>query len=270
MDPGHALDLADLVDHINTDVDPLVLLVRGSPHPVNHLVGDIHAGHEFFHVAGHAQGTGRGDPGQDGDLLINAQIADHLHEFGELLHVIDDLGLDKIGAIGRLFPQSRSPVGKGLGKGVGCAAQKEPRLFTLDLLAALEPALVAQRPHHTEHLDGVHVKDPFGARMVAELLVITGQAEQVLQPQGRGAQDIALHPDPVPVAAGHLDNRLHPLGLDDQAGGNTGHPDNGGLTVGDIDRVHMALQQPGLFAHHLGVAVLGRSQLTGYRKISRS
>ena len=48
-----------------------------------------------------------------------------------------------------------------MGKGIGGSAKKEPRFIALDLLAALKPFLIAHGLDHTEHLDGVHIKDPF-------------------------------------------------------------------------------------------------------------
>ena len=54
MDTGNALDLLDLVYNIDTDIDPFLLFVGGTFHPVNDLVGHIHTRNEFFHVPGHA------------------------------------------------------------------------------------------------------------------------------------------------------------------------------------------------------------------------
>jgi hypothetical protein len=77
--------------------------------------------------------------------------------------------------------------------------------------------------------------------MVAEFLMIAGEAQKIAESQGGGAEDVTLHADPVPVAAGHLDDRLNPFGQSKKAGPDTGHSDNGGLAVGNIDRVNAAL-----------------------------
>ena len=97
--------------------------------------------------------------------------------------------------------------------------------------------------------------------MIAELLVVAGQTEEVLQPQGGSRQHVGLHRDPVAVAAGHLDDRLHALSLGQQARADGRHAHNGGLAVGDVDRIHLALEQPRLGADHLRVTVLRRPQL---------
>jgi hypothetical protein len=44
--------------------------------------------------------------------------------------------------------------------------------------------------------------------MVAKCLMITGQTQNVSQPQRVRAQQITLHPQAVAVTAGHLDHRL--------------------------------------------------------------
>ncbi len=73
--------------------------------------------------------------------------------------------------------------------------------------------------------------------VVAEGLVIAGQAEQVAHPQRVGAQQVALDRQAVAVAAGHLDDRFQPFLDDDGPGADAGHAHDGGLVVGDVDRV---------------------------------
>ncbi len=268
VDPGHPLDLTDLVDDVHRDLDALFLLVLGALHPANDIVGDLQAGHEIFHVAGHAQRFRRRDAGQDVALFVQAEIADHLHEAGELLDIVDDLCLDEVGPALHLFGQAGGPELEGTGKGIGGATKEKAWFVALDLLTALEATLVAHGPGHAEELDGVHVEHPLGPRMVAELLVIAGEAKQVLEPQGGGAEDIGLHADPVAVPAGHLDHRLHPFRHDDGTGGDARHANDGGLTVGDVDRVHLALENVRLLPDHAGIARFRRSQFTGDRKMA--
>ena len=38
--------------------------------------------------------------------------------------------------------------------------------------------------------------------------MVSGHTEDALYPQNRGSEKIRLEPDPVPVAAGHLEDRL--------------------------------------------------------------
>ena len=104
---------------------------------------------------------------------------------------------------------------------------------------------------------------PFGLGVVAELLVVTGEAEHVANPVGIGAQDVGLHGQTVAVAADHLKIRFQTFLDQQQAGGPAGHADHGGLVVGDVDRVDVALQERGLVSDLFCIASPGRSQLAG-------
>ena len=119
MNAGHALYFFDLVDDINADIDTLLLFILGPFHPLDDLVGHVHAGDEFFHVPGHAEGLGGRDSGKDRALFMEAEVPDHLHEPGKLVNVVNNLGLDKIGAVGDLLAEPYGPELKGMGKGIG-------------------------------------------------------------------------------------------------------------------------------------------------------
>ena len=78
--------------------------------------------------------------------------------------------------------------------------------------------------------------------MVAEGLVVAGQAEQVAHAQGVRAQQVTLDRQAVAVTAGHLDDRLQALLDDNGPGSDAGHAHDGGLVIGDVDRIAVALQ----------------------------
>ena len=158
MDTSHARNLLDLIDDVHADVDAFLLLVLRALHPLDHRVGHIHARHRAFHVAGHAQGLGRGDTGEDVGLLGQAEFAGLLHEGRKLLDVVDDLGLDEVRAAGDLLAHAHGPELERPGERVGRRAEEELRGLALQLLAALELLRVAQVPHHAEQLDRVHVE----------------------------------------------------------------------------------------------------------------
>jgi hypothetical protein len=68
--------------------------------------------------------------------------------------------------------------------------------------------------HGLDQVDELHridVEDIFGLRIVAELLMIAGQAEDIAHPQRRGAEQVGLQGDPVAVAHHHLHERLDAL-----------------------------------------------------------
>ena len=180
MDTGHSLDLFDLVNDINTDVNTLFLLILRSLHALDDIICHIHAWNKFLHISSHTKGLWWCHTGQNIDLIVKPQVANHLHELGKFLYIVDNLSLDKISTGRDLLAQTYSTILKGIGKGVRCSTQKELRFGLLDGLPALKALLVAHLTHHAQHLNGVHVKDALGAGMVPKLLVITSEAEQIL------------------------------------------------------------------------------------------
>ena len=54
-------------------------------------------------------------------------------------------------------------------------------------------------------------KTPFAFWLVAEALVVTAQAEDVPDAQGRRAEHVGLQGDPVPVPRHHLEHRVEAL-----------------------------------------------------------
>ena len=161
MDTGNPVNLPDLVDNIHTDVNPFLLFVPGAFHPVNDLIGHIHARNKLFHVSGHAKRFGRSDTGKNGNLFIKAHITAHLHEPGEFLNIVNNLGLDKISAGMYLFSQAHSPEFKGIGKGIGGGAKKKLWRLTLNLLTTLKFLLIPHGLDHAKQLDGIHIKHAF-------------------------------------------------------------------------------------------------------------
>ena len=65
--------------------------------------------------------------------------------------------------------------------------------------------------------------DVLGVGVVAEALVIAGEADDVPDTQDGRAQDVGLHGEAVAVAAGHLHDRLEAvlLGLEARGDGQT-------------------------------------------------
>ena len=86
-----------------------------------------------------------------------------------------------------------------------------------------------------EQRDGVQVENGLGLGMVAQLGVVAGEAEQVLNAQGGGAQQVRLQGDAVTVAAGHLEDGGEAGVLQDLAGGHGAQTHDGGLVIGHVD-----------------------------------
>jgi hypothetical protein len=105
-----------------------------------------------------------------------------------------------------------------------------------------------QAGHHVEQLDRIEVEDRARIGVIAELAVVSGEDQQVLDPQCRGAEQVGLQRHPVAVATGDLQDRLDavPLQLAGQHQGTEAHV--GALVVGDVDRRHPL--QPGSHIEH--------------------
>jgi hypothetical protein len=104
--------------------------------------------------------------------------------------------------------------------------------------------------------------------VIAENLVIAGQAEYVSDSQAIGTQQVALDGYAVAVPAGHLENRLQSVMVNMQTGRQTGHPYHRGLTVGDISGVNIIFQQAGIGNYPFRGSVLGRTYFSGKRQPS--
>jgi hypothetical protein len=106
-----------------------------------------------------------------------------------------------------------------------------------------------------------------GHGMVAETGMVTGQAEHGVDPVGIGPDDVALHGQPVAVPGHHLEDRVQIHLTQGKHWRQNWTCDHGCLVVGDIDRVHIALEQGG-FLDNSGKAPRG-SAFSGYRQFTR-
>jgi hypothetical protein len=163
--------------------------------------------------------------------------------------------------------QALDPPLVGFGKGVGGTAD-ENFGGLVNVRSPQELGLVAHLFDRPDQLGGVDVEHALGLGVVAELLVIAGQAEQVANSQGRSTQDVGLHGQPVAVPADHLVVGLQAFFDGEQRGGPAGHSDHGGLVIGNIDGIHIADQGFGFFANRRHVGSAGRSQLSGEGKMT--
>ena len=200
---------------------------------------------------------------------------DLFHPLLKPLHIVDALGLDKIDPGFHLLGQPDHPELERVAEGIRRGPDEYPGLHNRGILAVLyfitadEQLLISHRLQGIYKLDGVKIEDILAGAVVAELLVIAGKAEDVLQPQGIGAQDIALDRDPVPVPAGYLDYRLQTLPEHQGPGGDRGHAYDGRLIVRDIYGIDHALQIARLFPDYFQIRALRRAELGGDRKMTR-
>ncbi len=122
---------------------------------------------------------------------------------------------------------------------------------------------VIQAAHDVDKTDGIHVKHCSRIGIVAQLGRVAGEAEDVLQPDRRSAQQIRLDAKNVAVAAGVMQNRLNAgvlLNLDAEA--LRAHASRGARRVRHIDGMHAELRQQARAFNLLGaVDALGRNDL---------
>jgi len=116
---------------------------------------------------------------------------------------------------------------------------------------------VAHRLDQMDQLHRVDVEDVLGLGIVAEFLVIAGQAEHVAHPQRRGPEQVGLQGDAVAVAHHHLQQGLDPHLLEQHAAGDRAHPHHRGLVVGDVAGVDVALDIGRLLPHDLRIGARG-------------
>ena len=68
---------------------------------------------------------------------------------------------------------------------------------------------VVQAAHDVDQSDGIHVKDSGGVGIVAHLGRVAGDAQNVVQAERRGAQQVRLNGKKIAVTAGVMQNRLN-------------------------------------------------------------
>ena len=114
-----------------------------------------------------------------------------------------------------------------------------------------------------EQRHGVQIEHRLGLGMVAQLGVVAGQAQNVVDAQHGGAQQVGLQRDAVAVAAGQLEDGGKPRVLQHLAGGQTAQPHDGGLVIGHVDVVDAGEVFLRLLHQTVDVDALGRADLGG-------
>ena len=269
VNAGHALHFFELLNLFHGKFDafssnftftsPLETLDQGSRH--------IHARHLLCHVPCHTYAFHGGDTSQNIAFLVKPHVNGPLHEFPESIHVINTLGLDEVGPGSDFFGQAVYTEFKGLGKWVGCRANKEFRRH-IDILAIQESAFIPHGFDRVDQLHGVNVKDIFGLRMITESLMVAGKAEHIPDPMGIDPKNIALYGQAVAIATDHLKIGLQTLLQQDKGGGPAGHAHHCGLIIRNIHRVHTSFQVSGLFFEMFNIGALRRSAFTGKSEMS--
>ena len=186
------------------------------------------------------------------------------HTADDAIAFIDALGLDKFSTGGDFFGKTRHPDLKGVGKGVGCGANKEVG-WHLDLFTTKELAFITHMPDGLNELHGIKIEYILGLRVITKALVVAGQAEHIVDAKRGGTQDIGLQGDPVSVSHYHLQDRFQTLQLQMDTGRQTAQSGDRGLIVGNIDGIDMIFYYVALGDDMGGITGTRRTTLTGNR-----
>jgi hypothetical protein len=125
---------------------------------------------------------------------------------------------------------------------IGRDAKRKSRRATDRVAAQVEP--LVQIARNTGQSDGIHVKDGCGIGIGTHLRGVAGEAENILEPDGCRAQQIALNRKQVAVAAGVVQHGFdaHAL-LNLYAQAHRAHPGTGAWRVGHVDGIDAKLMQ---------------------------
>ena len=125
-----------------------------------------------------------------------------------------------------------------------------------------------------EQGDAVQVEDGLGLGMVAQLGMVAGEAEDVVDAEVGGAEQVGLQRHAVPVAAGHLEDGVQPGVLQGLAGGQGAQTHDGGLVVrhvhgGDAAEIFLRFRDQAFDVESLGRTNFGgNDKFTTGKKLS--
>jgi len=116
-------------------------------------------------------------------------------------------------------------------------------------------------PYGLYQLHGIQIKDILALGVIAELLVIPGEAENIMDIEGGSSQDIALQGNSVSIPGDHLENRLQAHQFEPNTGCQTAQTGYRGLIVGNVDGIHIMLDHFRLLGDYLSTAAAGGTTL---------
>ena len=104
--------------------------------------------------------------------------------------------------------------------------------------------------------------------MVAQLGVVAGEAQNVVNAQHGSAQKVGLQGDAVAVTAGHLEDGGQPRVLQSHTGRQASHTHDGRLVIGDVDGGDGRQMLLGFRYQMAAVSTLGRAYFRGHNKLT--
>ncbi len=130
-----------------------------------------------------------------------------------------------------------------------------------NLAAGKKVGLVAHRAHGLKKRDRIEVEDGDCPGLIAGLHAVAGQAKDVGDAHGRGAEHVALDSDAISVAASRLHDDRVAHARQQRADADRGHVAVGARSVDSVDGVDPALKDGGSVVDILRVGGVGRVQL---------
>src|SRR5438128_6496518 len=257
MHAAHAGERLQRSDHLDRDGDPLGLAVGRLLHALHDLGTERHPG-DLREPVGLLPRAQDEDAGDDGDLtrIGPTQLREPLTERRE---VEARLRLEERGAGLDLLDGLRDVGGHGLRKGRRGRAD-EVRGRVPDLVAGDEPS-VTHPGRHLHQAHTIEILHVHGIRMVALFWIVAAHEHEVLEAERGRAEHVGLERDPVPVAAGHLHDRLDAGLAYEDRGGDRGHRRDRAVAVGHVHGVDRPLERARAPADHLRAGALGRIEL---------
>ena len=230
---------------------------------LDHIVGDMNAGHILVHKLCHAGGLGN----DDAQLHRLAELLGLLHEGNELLGLEHGLGLEVLGTGHDLALHLGQLRVHGVGAGGHNGTLGELGRLTHQGVAGQVHALF-QLAHGVQQRHGIQVEHGLGTGVVAHLGVVAGEAQDVVNAQHGGTQQLGLQGDAVAVPAGQLQNGGQSGVLQGHTHRQAAHTHDGGLVIGDIDSGNIAEVFLGLGQQVVNVDALGGAYFGGHNKFA--
>jgi hypothetical protein len=262
---GDAGNLRQLLQQLDADPRPLLFRVRRLLEALDDGVGDQRAEQLLAHPACRARGGDRRHA--DEDRQLEAELAQPCRIAANHARVHAELRLHEVRARLRLGEQAlRIPVGRRVDRHVGGADDELQPAF--DLGSGGQLVLGPHARRHRHEVAAVEVEHRLRLGLVAELGVVAGEHQDVVDAQRRGTDQIALQRKPVAVAAGHLEDRLEPALHEEMRGDEAGEVYLRTGAVGDVDRSseaperHRSLQELGGIGRHRRRDLRGNDEVT--------
>src|SRR5690606_6968017 len=120
--------------------------------------------------------------------------------------------------------------------GAGCATEEKSGT-RVERPTAGVGTLVAKALGEADQVDRLEVEDWFGLGVISDDHMVARHERYVLHAEGRSAEKVTLHGDPVPVAAGEGRDRLDADGLERRRGRQARHVVARTRMLGDRDDI---------------------------------